>query len=94
MSNSATGTTIEVNGYAIREIRLRMGLATRSCAEAIGIDRSYLAGIELGKRTRVSPPVFASICRVLALDDTRAIRANPHGTAAEAPATGVEAIPA
>lgn len=78
-----TPSALEVNGYAVRVIRVLTGIDTKDLAEALDVDESYIRRIELGIRTRLSPKVFNSLCRSLALQDRRAILANPHGTAEE-----------
>lgn len=78
-----TRTTIEVNGFAVREIRIRSGIDIAPCAEAAGISRPYLALIETGARVRVSPPVFEGLRSALTLGDRRAILADPHSEAVE-----------
>ncbi len=74
-----TSPAIEVNGYAIRVIRVLLGIDMKDLAEALEVDRSYVNRIELGTSTRVSGAVFNSQCRALALQDRRAIMVNPHG---------------
>jgi transcriptional regulator with XRE-family HTH domain len=81
MSFTPKRTTIEVNGFAYREIRIRSGIDIAPCAESAGISRPYLARLELGARVRVSPPVFQNLLRALQITDRRAILANPHGEA-------------
>lgn len=76
-------TSIEVNGFAFREIRMRSGVEIAPCAEQIGISRSYLAHLELGSRVRVRPAVFAGMIRALQISDRRALLADPHGPAVE-----------
>lgn len=76
-------TSIEVNGFALREIRMRSGIEIAPCAEQIGISRPYLAHIELGSRVRVRPTVFAGMLRALQITDRRALLADPHGPAIE-----------
>lgn len=72
-------TTIEVNGFAFREIRVRSGMDIAPCAAEIGISRPYLARIEYGERVRVRPSVFVAMLRVLQISDRRAILSNPLG---------------
>lgn len=79
MTNPTTPPTIAVNGFAFREIRVRSGIDAGPCAEAVGVDRSYLNRLETGARLRVSPSVFAAMVRALGLGDRRAILADPHG---------------
>jgi transcriptional regulator with XRE-family HTH domain len=71
--------TVEVNGYALREIRVRGGVDIAPMAEQIGVSRSYLTKIELGHNTRVSPGVFNALLQALSLTDRRVLLANPHG---------------
>lgn len=78
---TATPTTVEVNGFALREIRVRSGIDTAPCAATIGISRPYLAKIETGARVQVSPSVFHAMLAALQIRDRRAILANPHGPA-------------
>lgn len=78
MAKVTAPTTVGINGFALREIRVRSGLDTLPFAKAVGISRPYLARIELGERRRVSPSVFAAILRELRIADRRAILADPH----------------
>lgn len=73
-----TGTTVEINGYTVRHLRVREGLGVAELAEAVGVKRPYIAKIELGHSTRVSPRVFNEISRALAVKDRRVLMANPH----------------
>lgn len=75
-SPTATSTTISVDGAEYRKRRKAAGMSIAACAEAIGISRPYLAKIELGNRTRVSPPVFAAMCTVLRITDRNLIIAH------------------
>ena len=78
---STTQTTVEVNGYALRELRIRSGLGVAELAEQVGVQRPYVAKIELGHSRRVSPKVFNALLMALSINDRRALLANPHGTA-------------
>lgn len=75
-------TTIEVNGYALREIRVRSGLEIAPLAEQVDVTRSYLAKIELGHSVRVSPKVYAALLSALGIQDRRVLLADPHRSAA------------
>lgn len=77
-----TPTTVEVNGFAAREIRIRSGIEVAALAEQIGVNRSYIAKIELGHSPRVSATVFEKLRTALAVQDRRALLANPRGQAA------------
>ena len=79
-----TPTTIEVNGYALRELRMRSGIGVAELAAQVGVQRPYIAKIELGHSRRVSPKVYQALLTALAISDTRVLMANPHGLAAEA----------
>lgn len=83
MTNPAP-TTIEVNGPAIREIRVRSGKAVADLANAVGVQRPYIAKLELGHSRRVSPKVFNELIAALGIQDRRAIMSNPYGDMAAA----------
>ena len=75
-----TPTTVEVNGYALREIRNRSGIGVAELAQAVGVQRPYVAKIELGHSRRVSPKVFNALLAALAITDRRVLLADPHGS--------------
>lgn len=72
-------TTIEVNGFALRELRKRSGLGVAELAGHCSVQRPYIAKIELGHSRRVSPKVFNALMAALVIEDRRALLANPHG---------------
>lgn len=74
-----TATTYEINGFALRELRKRSGLAVADLAEQIGVQRPYIAKIELGHSRRVSPKVYKALLEALVIEDRRVLLANPHG---------------
>lgn len=74
-----TPTTVEIHGPAIREIRIRSGQGVAELARAAGVQRPYIAKIELGHSRRVSPKVFKALVAALAISDRRAILASPYG---------------
>lgn len=76
---STTSTTVEVNGFALRELRIRSGLGVVELAEQVGVKRPYIAKIELGHSQRVSPRVYQSLLSALSITDRRVLLANPHG---------------
>lgn len=78
-----TNSPFEVNGYAVRVIRVLLGIDVKDLADSLDVDVSYVRRIELGTRSRLSGPVFNGLCRALALQDRRAILVNPHGTTTE-----------
>jgi transcriptional regulator with XRE-family HTH domain len=71
-------TTILINGFACREIRVRTGIEIAPFAEQVGVSRAYMAKIELGHSVSVSAKVFAAIQKGLAVKDQRALLAHPH----------------
>lgn len=77
-----TATTVEVNGFALRELRVRSGLGVAELAARVDVQRPYIAKIELGHSRRVSPKVFNALLAALAINDRRVLLANPHGFAA------------
>jgi len=79
----STATTVEVNGFALREIRVRTGLGVLDLANQVGVQRPYIAKIELGHSRRVSPKVFNALLSALAITDRRVLMANPHGSITE-----------
>lgn len=79
-------TTIEVHGPAIREIRVRSGMGVADLAAAVGVERPYIAKIELGHSRRVSPKVFNALVAALAVADRRALLAHPYGNSTESAA--------
>lgn len=85
------GATVEINGYALRQIRTLAGISTaKQLAAQLDVDPSFITRLESGQRTRVGVDVYAGLLRALALDDRRVLLANPHGTAAAEYATHTE----
>ena len=76
---NTTQTTVEVNGYALRELRVRSGIGVADLAEQVGVQRPYIAKIELGHSKKVSPKVYNALLSALAITDRRVLLANPHG---------------
>jgi transcriptional regulator with XRE-family HTH domain len=77
--STASPTTVEINGFALRELRIRSGLAVAQLAEQVDVQRPYIAKIELGHSRRVSPRVFNALLSALTIADRRVLLANPHG---------------
>jgi transcriptional regulator with XRE-family HTH domain len=80
----STPTTVEINGYALRELRVRSGLGVAEFASQIGVQRPYVAKIELGHSRRVSPKVYSAILAALSITDRRVLLTNPHGAELDA----------
>lgn len=73
-------TTVDVNGSALREIRIRTGLNLSEFADMAGLTRSYLGKIERGIRTRVSPAAYARLLEALGIRDHRTLLSHPPGS--------------
>lgn len=95
---AAAPTTVAINGYALRAIRVLQNRETAELAEQIdalvrnaggtkGMTRSYLAKIELGHSERVSPKVYAAILKALNITERRVLLASPHADHADLAAT-------
>lgn len=61
--------TVEVDGAAIRRIRILSGTEMQDLADAIGITRNYLSRIETGTRRRLRPSKYAALRAALAATD-------------------------
>lgn len=79
-SNRTTPTTVEINGFALRCIRVLSGIGVRQLAEQIGKDRTYIAHIEAGRCKRVSPAAYNDILAALHIEDRRVLLSSPHAT--------------
>lgn len=78
MTKHATAShTVDINGYAMREIRIRSGIGVRQLAEEIGKDRTYISKIENG-HPRVSGEVYKALLVALKIEDRRVLLALPH----------------
>ena len=75
---AGTRTTVAINGYALRELRVRSGIGVADLAEQVGVQRPYIAKIELGHSRRVSPKVYNALLSALAIEDRRVLMANPY----------------
>lgn len=75
----ATKTTVEINGFVVRALRIRDGLGVQDLADRVGVKRPYIAKIELGHSQRVSPKVFNALLSAFSITDRRVLLANPHG---------------
>jgi transcriptional regulator with XRE-family HTH domain len=72
---SATDRTIEVHGFALREIRELRGRTVADLADSLGVDRSYIRHLEVGTKRRVSPELYHALCAELLVRDARALLA-------------------
>lgn len=71
-------TTVEINGFAMRDIRVRTGVSVQELADRVDVKRPYIAKIELGHSRRVSPKVYNALLTALAITDRRVLMVNPH----------------
>jgi transcriptional regulator with XRE-family HTH domain len=81
VSNPRSAASIDINGPAVRALRMAKGVGITPFAARLGCHRSYVSGIEVGNAARVSPEMFAKLVAALALEDDRAIRLHPYGGA-------------
>lgn len=72
---SSGDRTIEVHGFALREIRELRGRTVADLAQALGVDRSYITHLEVGSKRRVSPALYHALCAELFVRDPRALLA-------------------
>ncbi|MEU4967846.1 helix-turn-helix domain-containing protein [Streptomyces smyrnaeus] len=61
--------TYQVNGAAVRTIRMRHGLDQAQAAHAAGITASYLSRLETGTRMRMRPDTYAALRTALCATD-------------------------
>lgn len=67
--------TIDIHGYALREIREAKGRKVADLAASLGCDRSYITRLELGHSKRVSRVFYAQLLKELDVRDYRALLA-------------------
>lgn len=65
--------TVEIHGYALREIRALKGRNTVELAGALGCDPSYISRIELGYARRVSRVFYRKLLAELGIKDERVL---------------------
>jgi len=78
MPLTAPEDTVEIHGFALREIRTRAGHKPAELAAEVECDRSYIARIELGHNRRVSRVFFFRLVRALDVKDPRSLLADPY----------------
>lgn len=68
----APRATYEVDGAAIRTLRMSRGLPIADLARNAGISRSYLTRLEIGVRRHMRPPAYLALRTALGVphDDT------------------------
>lgn len=71
--------TVEINGFLVRELRKRDGLAVTELAKLLKCSRAHVANIELGHRRRVTFNTLNLLIAAFAIEDRRALLANPYG---------------
>lgn len=75
MPMRAPEETVDIHGYALREIRVLKGRAVAELAESLDCDRSYIARIELGHARRVSRVFYHKLLNELGIKDDRVLLA-------------------
>ncbi len=65
--------TYQVEGAAIRERRMQLGMTLRQCADTAGLSHSYLSELETGSKGAMRPPKYAGLRTALQIqpDDRR-----------------------
>ncbi|MFD0146177.1 MULTISPECIES: helix-turn-helix domain-containing protein [unclassified Streptomyces] len=61
--------TFEVDGAAIRKIRMSRGIQIADLARRAHISRSYLTRLEIGVRRHMRPPAYAALRAALELPE-------------------------
>lgn len=79
-SPKATPGAVPINGFALKEIRMRTGVSVAATAEAMECDRSYITKIELGTSRRVSVDFYKRLLAFLSITDHRALLATAEFT--------------
>lgn len=59
-------TEVAKLGRAVKRLRMAKGFTQEALAEASGLHRTYISGIEIGKRN----PTYVVLCRLLAALDS------------------------
>lgn len=70
-------SSIEVNGPAVRALRIANRIEPQALAERIGKTRAYLVKIELGHSPRVSLETLEALERELGITDRRVLTLPP-----------------
>jgi transcriptional regulator with XRE-family HTH domain len=74
MTNTATvvsSASVEIDPQKLRELRQDLGLLQGELGKRAGLSAGYISQLEIGARTRVSPPVFAKLCDALKIPQKR-----------------------
>jgi predicted transcriptional regulator len=80
------GSVVKVNGYALRLVRTLRGRTIGSLARPSGVSTSFLARVERGVKHGMRRDVFDRIAAELAVQDARALMAEPHREVCAIPA--------
>lgn len=70
-------STVDIHGYALRVVRELKRRPVQDLADALDVDRSYIAKIETGHSRRVSTLFYNRLLEELAITDYRALMATP-----------------
>jgi hypothetical protein len=78
MKQTRIGPSIEINGAAVRELRIfSRHLGVAALAREAQVTPQYICMIESGRRGRVSPQVFGRLKAALHVTDCGALIARP-----------------
>jgi transcriptional regulator with XRE-family HTH domain len=77
--NDAKGhAAVDVNGAALRHIRILTGVGSAELSMGLGVSRAYVSKIECGYSVRVSGAFYAKLCDALNIKDRRVLMTNPN----------------
>lgn len=71
--------SVRVHGPALRFVRESRQRSIRSLAAEVGVSQPFITMVELGRRGRVRPQVFAALVSALQVDPA-VLRAHPETT--------------
>lgn len=75
--------TVQVNGPALRHIRVLTGVGSAELSRSLKVSRAYISKIELGYSSNVSGRFYASLCAALGITDRRVLMVNPNAEVVE-----------
>ncbi|WP_125728163.1 helix-turn-helix domain-containing protein [Kibdelosporangium aridum] len=74
------GVVVDINGPALRHIRVLTGIGSAELSTSLGVSRAYISKIECGYSARVSGAFYARLCAELNIKDRRVLMANPNAS--------------
>lgn len=71
------GLSVEINGAALRHVRMLTGISASALAREMGVTPTYISLLETGARKRCSAEVFSKLNTQLRISDQRTLMACP-----------------